>query len=422
MSELAKGVRWTTSHLRLLLDQATRYAGPSRTSWKGYRGVSSVSGSPRMSSNSPSDANAPRKLSGAAVSEFVKNAHLNEADPKVKVNRAMRSYLERAQAHNMFMKQQQQDFEICRRHLANMMGEDVETFSQEDIDDSIRYLLPSNLFSRRSRPLMKPPQEVFPQEKEAQFGIDGRPFRSLFYTGLPNYYQVLYDAANWTRQLDDLEDERVRKGKVPPEKQIDLTGTAWKSKDEMSKMLLEKISDHDYRRFVLTMERLLRHPYAYRVEEFIKKYRQVLIAETKDLAPPVPKKDDSGKSYAESHATKKSCHAWVTLKQGTGKYDINGQDLLFFPRVQDRTQVMFPLQFLNKLYDFDVIARAEFGGNSSKAQAIREGISRCLTAFVTSEELELMRQAGLLTHDKRVKERKKYAYTGARSKPQWRKR
>lgn len=418
MSELVTGIRRTSLQLRSLLDQAARFSRPCMTSLKcAHRTASSQPPLPKMSSNAPGGNAAPQSLTG-----FVKHAHLDQADPKVKVNRAMRSYLERAQAHNMFMKQQHQDFEIGRRHLANMMGEDAETFSQNEIDDAIRYLLPSNLFSRRARPLMKPPEEVFPQQKEAQFGIDGRPFSSLFYTGFPNYYQVLYDAANWIRQLNDLEDERVRKGKTPPEKQLNLSGTAWKTRDQLSQLLLEKIGDNDYRRFVLTMERVLRHAYAYRVEEFIMKYRENLVAEARDLAPPVIKKDESGKAYTEAHATKKSCHAWVTLKEGTGKFDINGYDLLFFPRVQDRVQVMFPLQFLNKLYDYDVIARADFGGFSSKAEAIREGISRCLTAFINNEELELMRHAGLLTHDKRVKERKKYAYTGARSKPQWRKR
>lgn len=50
------------------------------------------------------------------------------------ISKAMRAYLERAREHNEFMKQQTEEFQIGRRHLANMMGEDPETFSQEDID------------------------------------------------------------------------------------------------------------------------------------------------------------------------------------------------------------------------------------------------------------------------------------------------
>lgn len=46
----------------------------------------------------------------------------------------MKSYLERAKEHDEFMKTQQLEYQIGKRHLANMMGEDPETFTQEDVD------------------------------------------------------------------------------------------------------------------------------------------------------------------------------------------------------------------------------------------------------------------------------------------------
>lgn len=49
----------------------------------------------------------------------------------------MKAYLERAQEHDEFMKTQTLEFQIGRRHLANMMGEDPEAFTQDDIDVSI---------------------------------------------------------------------------------------------------------------------------------------------------------------------------------------------------------------------------------------------------------------------------------------------
>lgn len=56
-----------------------------------------------------------------------------------KVSKAMRSYIERAQQHDEFMKVQEHEFKIGKRHLANMMGEDPETFTQADVD--VRYIL-----------------------------------------------------------------------------------------------------------------------------------------------------------------------------------------------------------------------------------------------------------------------------------------
>lgn len=48
----------------------------------------------------------------------------------------MKSYLERAQEHDDFMQTQNLEYQIGKRHLANMMGEDPEMFTQEDVDVS----------------------------------------------------------------------------------------------------------------------------------------------------------------------------------------------------------------------------------------------------------------------------------------------
>lgn len=48
----------------------------------------------------------------------------------------MRAYIDRAREHDEFMKVQSQEYKIGKRHLANMMGEDPETFTQEDVDVS----------------------------------------------------------------------------------------------------------------------------------------------------------------------------------------------------------------------------------------------------------------------------------------------
>lgn len=48
----------------------------------------------------------------------------------------MKAYLERAQEHDTFMKTQTIEYQIGKRHLANMMGADPETFTQADIDVS----------------------------------------------------------------------------------------------------------------------------------------------------------------------------------------------------------------------------------------------------------------------------------------------
>ena len=76
------------------------------------------------------------------------------------VSYAMRDYLARKQRVDQFMAAERDAFELGRAHLASMMGVDLETMTQEEIDKAVAYLLPSGLTDKSARPLMKPPEEV----------------------------------------------------------------------------------------------------------------------------------------------------------------------------------------------------------------------------------------------------------------------
>ena len=83
---------------------------------------------------------------------------------------------------------------------------------------------------------------------------------------------------------------------------------------------------------------------------------------------------------------------------------------------------MFPLQFTGLWFKVDIVAKVEGVGVSSQAGAVRHGISNALKSFVDAEMVEEMRIAGLLTKDRRVRERKKYGQWKARKKFKWLKR
>ncbi|KAK5891605.1 hypothetical protein CgunFtcFv8_018837 [Champsocephalus gunnari] len=87
-----------------------------------------------------------------------------------------------------------------------------------------------------------------------------------------------------------------------------------------------------------------------------------------------------------------------------------------------REQLMFPLQFVDMLGRFDLECSVSGGGRSSQAGALRLAVSRALLGFLSEGQVETMRQAGLLTPDPRVKERKKPGQEGARRKFTWKKR
>ncbi|XP_035435176.2 28S ribosomal protein S9, mitochondrial [Spodoptera frugiperda] len=344
---------------------------------------------------------------------------------KKKISKAMKAYLERAQAHDEFMHKQQFEYNIGKRHLANMMGEDPETFTQKDVDRAIEYLFPSGIYDPAARPLMKPPEEVFPARKAAEFDEAGRPHHFLFYTGKPSYFKLMYDAAENIQQLYNFQDKVIRKKATPdPNGKLNLGATVWLTKDQLENVLVEAITDLEYDNFKLVMERLVSLPYAYRIKDFIDKYRKPLASQKFALEIPKPSYDAEGRAFITTYeCLRKKARGDVTIRApGTGKITINGKDLTYFDDIQSREQVMFPLIFTGMQDRVDVECNIEGGGPSGQSGAIRWGIAWSLRSFVDADMLERMQVAGLLTRDFRRRERKKPGQPGARKKPTWKRR
>uniref|UniRef100_A0AAY4E5S1 Small ribosomal subunit protein uS9m n=1 Tax=Denticeps clupeoides TaxID=299321 RepID=A0AAY4E5S1_9TELE len=313
-----------------------------------------------------------------------------------------------------FIKKQVEEFNIGKRHLANMMDEDPQTFTQEDIDVSIR--------PRRKH---HPGDQVFPRQTAVQWGEDGRPFHYLFYTGKQSYYSLMHDMFSKILAVEKYQDRLRSKNLFSLDtKQISLAGSRWLLKEELEESLVENISDHDFARFIQLIERLVALPYGAAEEEFVLGYRRQLeVQSSKQEIQPL-QYDQKGVAYSTADGRRKMSTASVTLKDsGSGKFTINGMDQLhYFPVLQDREQLLFPLHFARMLGRFDVDSSVTGGGRSAQAGALRLAISRALLSFLPEGQVEDMRQAGLLTPDPRVKERKKPGQEGARKKFTWKKR
>lgn len=83
--------------------------------------------------------------------------------------------------------------------------------------------------------------------------------------------------------------------------------------------------------------------------------------------------------------------------------------------------IMWPLKLANCEKSFDVLVKVVGGGVNSQADAIRHGISRALIVFDPALR-SVLKKAGLLSRDSRIKERKKFGLKRARRAPQWAKR
>jgi len=119
---------------------------------------------------------------------------------------------------------------------------------------------------------------------------------------------------------------------------------------------------------------------------------------------------------------RKSAVARVRLIPGTGKISINKRELSDYIKYETlRTIVREPLLITDTLGQYDVLVSVKGGGYTGQAGAIRHGISRALLQ-VDAELRPILKKAGFLTRDSRMKERKKYGLKKARKASQFSKR
>ena len=119
---------------------------------------------------------------------------------------------------------------------------------------------------------------------------------------------------------------------------------------------------------------------------------------------------------------RKTAVARTRISRGTGKIVVNDRPFEdFFPRQQDRAEVMAPLRVTRTTGKYNVMASIKGGGPSGQAGALSLGIARALVRVEPGLE-EALREHGLLTRDSRMKERKKYGQRGARARYQFSKR
>jgi len=129
-------------------------------------------------------------------------------------------------------------------------------------------------------------------------------------------------------------------------------------------------------------------------------------------------------SVMQYYATgrRKTATARVYLRPGAGAMQVNRRPLdSFFHTDALRRVVREPLVLTETQEKFDVLVNVTGGGEAGQAGAVRHGIARALVQFEPTLRGKL-KEAGFLTRDSRVKERKKYGQRGARARFQFSKR
>ncbi len=131
---------------------------------------------------------------------------------------------------------------------------------------------------------------------------------------------------------------------------------------------------------------------------------------------------ESKQPYFYGTGRRKSSVARVRVYAGSGNITINGRTLDdYFGLETLKLIVKQPLILTENTEKFDIVCTVAGGGVTGQAGAIRHGLSRAL--LQVNEELRpVLKKAGFLTRDPRMKERKKYGLKAARRAPQFSKR
>ena len=130
----------------------------------------------------------------------------------------------------------------------------------------------------------------------------------------------------------------------------------------------------------------------------------------------------SAKPYFYGTGRRKKSVARVRLYPGTGVITINGRDISdYFGLETMKLIVNQPFGVTDTVGKFDIVANVKGGGFSGQAGAIRHGVARALLSADENYK-PLLKKAGFLTRDPRMKERKKYGLKAARRAPQFSKR
>jgi len=119
---------------------------------------------------------------------------------------------------------------------------------------------------------------------------------------------------------------------------------------------------------------------------------------------------------------RKTSVARVWISPGTGNITVNKLSIDdYFGRPTSKMIIRQPFELTDNLGKFDVWVNVCGGGPSGQAGAIKHGITKALLE-VDAELRPVLKKAGFITRDSRIKERKKYGRRGARRSFQFSKR
>lgn len=251
-----------------------------------------------------------------------------------------------------------------------------------------------------------------------------QPKSTAHFTGRSGYYRVLVELE---RKLDILNNfefpvdpalEAGLKAKIASSSQMSMDGRAWLKIEDMNQVAGITLSTNEYKNLIRLLNEAWNHQYGGLIRNELEPYMREKIT----MIAKANKSRVHPGGWVRTIGRRKNSVASVKMTPGTGIITVNGEPLAnYFSRVEDRSELLRPLEIVNQLHNFDIHCSTNGGGMTGQAGACRLGISRGLLEF-DSDLREVLKPEKFLRRDPRMVERKKPGQKKARKKFQWVKR
>jgi len=354
----------------------------------------------------------------------------NFPDPHSNLPRALqnkRKFVKKELEPAKMMEGHLREYDRAKRWLARMMGEDSETYTQEDVNRSIEYLLPSSLYAKDARPVINHPEEMYKNVLIDARKIDpntDRPYEAAFFTSAPNFNNLTYKVWELLDELKTLEfaapEDKLSQTEGVVSSPDDPSKITWLSYEQFKLKINERIWEKQYEELFNRFKRISSHPDATpEMRELVKEYQ--IAGHQADKHGHL---DDTELVDGQARAMgyRKTATADVFLTHGTGKFTVNKQLYKnYFSNKYDLEALVHPFLIAGTISKFDVDAYVIGGGVSAQSGALRMGLSRAM-ATLSPELRPVLDEARLLERDTRHKERQKPGRKRARMRFAWRRR
>eukprot|EP01135_Chromosphaera_perkinsii_P003116 Nk52_evm5s236 gene=Nk52_evmTU5s236 len=306
-----------------------------------------------------------------------------------------------------------------------------DIFENGDLEKELTYLLPNLKEPDAKQTLARRQVRFLKNGEDTRFSKEDphRPIHGSFFTGKSPYFQKLDDIKQKIEETkilcdsnnvdaiavdDDIEFGEMESDVIPYARVHSLN---WIKKHEMEVKMNYNLKQAEYKNITKMLSVLANMPYSQFQSELLKEHSLKASKIITERVLPTP-----SNGVIHQGGFRKTSSASVRMSMGTGVFSVNGKPMHQYFNPGDMKKALSPLIRTGLIGNVDCAVSVLGGGKAGgQSDAVRHGITKCLIVF-NPELKPMLKEAGFVTRDNRIKERKKPGQKKARKKFTWVKR